>query len=575
MTIKGFYLVGQSKDIFHQDIHIDQYHDFEALQVAVAEQYNIIQPAGIGFQDDKGHDIPDLDAVLDCDDDLGVTIDGQPIRDPSGPEGLPLVGSYYEVFPDHLGNHARLFQKYGSLIKYETMGKQNYLTNDPAIATVAFQETAFFSKLITPEHPLAGIKDNRALFIGDTDTDAWRAAHKFIPPAMSPKAVRHYTPLMEASVKDSFKVFDKLDEQDEAWNVYQYMLKLASQTVFKFALGYDAHHFDDPDSPLNELVVLIAQSLSLNKKVTSRGDWYSKLGFIPGTAAYDLKNIQGRLWSILNQAIDQAPKGDTDEDLPLQSAALGASCVVDYLKRATDDHGNKLPRDLVIPNMLPISGAGFTTTSSLLSWLLYALCVYPGNQDRLVQELVDAGVNENTKWTPELSDGLSFLDKFVKETQRLHNPSFQPGRTAKVDCIVPGGYKLPAGSVVICALHAIHNNPTIWSNPDRFDPDRWGTEEVSNRPKNSYMPFATGPRSCIGFNFALGEVKVLLPELVYRYEFTKEGEEAVTYDPEFQLIRPMNFYVRARRRTSWPEKSKDAKKIAEQYKEGERNPVKF
>jgi hypothetical protein len=89
-------------------------------------------------------------------------------------------------------------------------------------------------------------------------------------------------------------------------------------------------------------------------------------------------------------AIEQAPKGDTDEDLPLNSAALGASCVVDYLKRATDDHGNKLPRDLVvshtshrysvsqmltmykIPNMLPIAGAGFTTTSSLLSWLLYS-----------------------------------------------------------------------------------------------------------------------------------------------------------------------------------------------------------
>jgi cytochrome P450 len=184
-------------------------------------------------------------------------------------------------------------------------------------------------------------------------------------------------------------------------------------------------------------------------------------------------------------------------------------------------------------------------------------------------------VNENTKWTPELSDGLSFLDKFNKETQRLHNPSFQPGRTAKVDCILPGGYKLPAGSVVICALHAIANNPAIWSNPERFDPDRWGTEEVANRPKNSYMPFATGPRSCIGFNFALGEVKVLLPALVYRYEFSKEGEEAVTYDPEFQLIRPMNFYVRAKRRTTWPEKSKDAKPIAEDYKEGEKNPVNF
>lgn len=106
---------------------------------------------------------------------------------------------------------------------------------------------------------------------------------------------------MEASVKDSFKVFDQLDEQDEAWNVYQYMLKLAAQTVFKFALGYHAHHFDNPDSPLNELVVLIAQSLSLNKKVTSRGSWYAKLDAIPFTAANDLKNVNLKTWNLVNE----------------------------------------------------------------------------------------------------------------------------------------------------------------------------------------------------------------------------------------------------------------------------------
>jgi hypothetical protein len=39
---------------------------------------------------------------LDCDEDIGITVDGQPIQDPAGPEGLPLIGSYYEVFPDHL-----------------------------------------------------------------------------------------------------------------------------------------------------------------------------------------------------------------------------------------------------------------------------------------------------------------------------------------------------------------------------------------------------------------------------------------------------------------------------------------
>jgi len=49
MTIKGFYLVGQSKELFHHEIHIDQYHDFEALQLAVAEQFNIIDPTGMAF----------------------------------------------------------------------------------------------------------------------------------------------------------------------------------------------------------------------------------------------------------------------------------------------------------------------------------------------------------------------------------------------------------------------------------------------------------------------------------------------------------------------------------------------
>ena len=67
MTIKNFYLEGQDKDAFKHEIHIEQYHDFEALQLAVAGSYNIIDPNGIGFQDPKGSALQDLDEVLDCD----------------------------------------------------------------------------------------------------------------------------------------------------------------------------------------------------------------------------------------------------------------------------------------------------------------------------------------------------------------------------------------------------------------------------------------------------------------------------------------------------------------------------
>jgi cytochrome P450 len=135
------------------------------------------------------------------------------------------------------------------------------------------------------------------------------------------------------------------------------------------------------------------------------------------------------------------------------------------------------------------TGAGFTTTSSLLSWCIHGLVTHSGIQAQLLQELVDHGINPNTdSITAEQIDDLHMLDKFVKETQRRHNPSYQPGRTAQRDMILPGGYRLRKGTVVIIALHHIHMNPKVWDNPDRFDPDRWDTEQVKNRHPTAYVP---------------------------------------------------------------------------------------
>jgi cytochrome P450 len=118
-----------------------------------------------------------------------------------------------------------------------------------------------------------------------------------------------------------------------------------------------------------------------------------------------------------------------------------------------------------VPALTVAAGAGFTTTSSLLSWLLYGLVAYDGMQARLLQELVDHDFTDDTEVTPELLEDLPELDKFIKEMQRRHNPSYQPGRTAQRDLILPGGYKVKKGTVIIVALHHIHMNPKIWLVP--------------------------------------------------------------------------------------------------------------
>ncbi|KAK6837003.1 cytochrome P450 oxidoreductase [Apiospora arundinis] len=549
MSTKTFYLLGEDVSTA-REIDVPATIGEDELRQLVASYFAIVDSKGVGFvQQDVA--LVALADVLEAEGPIAISVDGKAVREVPGPKGLPYIGNYFEVYPDHLGNHQRLFERYGPFIKTCNMGSTIYHTNDPALSQIIFSESEFFTKNIIPGHPLHPIKNKESgVFLGDTDTEEWRLTHKFLPPALGPKAVRHYAPTMQKTVEDAFKVFDELDGRDEAWNVYPYMLKLGSQAVGKLVLGMDFGHFEAVDAPLHAMVMRIAQSLELNKKITSMGSWYASMPF---GAPAQLKAARTHIEAMINKSIEDASKGV--EDLELQEAAVKAENMVDYVLRATDSKGNKLPIEKIREPLVVATGAGFTTTSSLLSWLLYGLVAYPGMQERILQELIDNDVDENTAITPELTQKLTFLDAYIKETQRKHNPSYQPARTSKVDMVLPGGYKLPKDSIVIPAIHHIHNNPAIWDNPAHFDPDRWSTEAVKNRPTASYIPFATGPRMCIGFNFALQEVKVFLPKLVYRYRFTKASDVSVDYDPMFQLIRPTNLYVRAEKRVKWPPRS--------------------
>jgi cytochrome P450 len=283
--------------------------------------------AGIGFQTEDVA-LSDTSDVVSASGPVAITIDGHGVRSPLGPKGLPYVGNYFEVYPDHLGNHQRLFEQYGPIIQTNNMGRITYQTNDPEISAIVFSESDFFTKKINEAHPLYALKTPSAgVFLGDTDTPEWKVAHKFLPPALGPKAVRHYAPTMQKTVEDAFPIFDAFDEKNEAWNVYQYMLKLGSQAVGKLTLGLDFQHFSSPDAPLHEMVHLIAEVLSLNKKVTSKGDWYSRLPFGDPRR---LKLVKARIEDLVEQSIQNAASGGTT-DLPLQDAALEAANMVGKL----------------------------------------------------------------------------------------------------------------------------------------------------------------------------------------------------------------------------------------------------
>lgn len=474
------------------------------------------------------------------------------IREPPGPRTLPLVGNRYELYPDVLGNYDRLFSIYGPMIKTVNMGTTIYHTNDPEIARHLMREGKLFTKATSDaSHPLHYMSDQDMLFTCDSDSPAFESSHKFVPPTMSPRAVAHFMPLIQDATQSIFTAFDPLAKADLAFNVYQYMFKLASQIIWRVVLNQDLKHFESPKTPPSLPVRLFGQYLSLMKKASMQPQWFK---YLPYATPAKVKIVRQQVLDNVQEAMDVS----VDKDGPALSlsdptALQSASCVADFLYRAQDEDGNRLPPELVLGNVVVTAGAGFTTSSSLLSWALFALVRYPGNQERLFEEIKEqrgtAAGNKN--WTYDEIHSMKFLDRFIKEVLRLHSPSFQTARNAKQDAVLPGGYLIPKGSIVIACFPSIQKNPEHWDNPLRFDPDRWLQQGLAAKmaQQGSYTPFAAGGRGCVGFNLALTQVKLVLAELVYRYEFEDSSPDAIVYDPEFLVVRPLNFYAGITKRT--------------------------
>ena len=68
------------------------------------------------------------------------------------------------------------------------------------------------------------------------------------------------------------------------------------------------------------------------------------------------------------------------------------------------------------------------------------------------------------------------------------------------------GFDVPAGTDVLLPLYLLHRHPRYWKDPDAFRPERFDAAHESERPRFAYMPFAAGPRHCIGETLALYEM---------------------------------------------------------------------
>lgn len=180
--------------------------------------------------------------------------------------------------------------------------------------------------------------------------------------------------------------------------------------------------------------------------------------------------------------------------------------------------------------------AGFDTTKNLLQMTAYELAWSPDVQNELVIEVDEVLSSLNGKPVSyEALHKMKFLDQIISESLRLHPPAKFTNRECSKDYVMKlengKTVKINMGENILIPIESIHRDESFFENAMKFDPHRFDDDKKDLIVAGSYIPFGSGPRTCIGSRFALMEAKLIIFNILSK--FTMEVCDETPKELEF------------------------------------------
>ncbi|XP_043597838.1 probable cytochrome P450 6a14 [Bombus pyrosoma] len=177
--------------------------------------------------------------------------------------------------------------------------------------------------------------------------------------------------------------------------------------------------------------------------------------------------------------------------------------------------------------------AGFETSSTTIAHALYELAQNQEIQDKLRQEIRDAYNKDGGTLTYEGIKGMKYLDKVFKETLRKYPILTILSRQAMENYTFKGTkITIPKETIVWIPIYGIQHDSNIYSDPEKFDPERFNEDAVAARHPMSYLSFGDGPRNCIGARFAHYQSKVGLATILLNHKVDVCEKTKIPYEPD-------------------------------------------
>lgn len=405
-----------------------------------------------------------------------------------GPKGAPLIGNTIDFQKRPLDFVMETAQAYGDLAKFRVATDDWYLVVKPEWAH------DIDVRLASKFHKPRIAKRIWKIFLGNgllsSDGEYWRRQQRMIRPAFHKARIEAYGETMVQYADDLAEEWRTTPSRDFCADMNALTLRVIAKTMFDADVKGDA-------AVVGAAMKVIEQVLveHVNLPIPLPRWWPSPGNRRKIKAITDIEEI------VLRTVDERRREGQDHGDL------------LSTLVFARDEAGMAMTDTELRDEAMTLVFAGHDTTAHALVWMWYLLAKHPEVADRVRDEITDT-LGDAPLTVPDLKR-LPYLDMVVKESMRIL-PSVWVHMREPIEDVPLGPYVLPKGCYAVLSQYVLHHDPRSWADPEVFRPERFSKENEASIPRGAYMPFAAGPRVCLGKQFALMEARLILGTLVRR-----------------------------------------------------------
>ena len=392
-----------------------------------------------------------------------------------------LRGDALAAFPPEVFEEEIVVQRF--------LGRQHILLQRPeAIHHILVDNPQNYSRLPAVYRVLRPMF-GRGLFLSSGED--WRHQRREVAPAFAPRMVRVLAPQVVTAARAL--AADLADGDGQGINLVPRFQRLALDIIGGAIFSLDMARYADE---MRELILNYAVRLGR----PSLADFLLPLALL--TPADIARARFRRRWRRLIGRIiaERAARCQTGPPRDL----------FDVLAAPDAETGRPPDPEKLGDQVATIVVAGHETTATALFWAAYLLARHRGEQERVAAEVLRLAPNPEN--AAEILPELTYTRAVIDEALRLYPPAFVIVRRA-LGADVAGGVAVPNESLVLIAPWVLHRHRRFWTAPQRFDPSRF-LPGAPAPPRFAYMPFGTGPRTCVGAPFALTELVLVVATMV-------------------------------------------------------------